>query len=246
MKNVKFLLVWFVFFPLIGWAQPTQNNNSEKNKSVVTPDYQKDYSLPPLDTLIAWALVKNASLKVQDAYIAVKEQERELKSREWYEAFYLNGTGAYGNNQLYDVQQSQQTITPIVTTRQSLVYNAGVTVRLSMGEFVNRSRKINLKRLEVERAKTEKLVIIDQIREEVIIRYYKLLLALRMIKLETENLEAKKMGVEIAEKYFKEGNMPAMEYSTILNTKITIEKQLEQARFDAQFSYRLLREYVGF
>lgn len=252
--NKIFALVFFVGFTTFTTAQSTpnrtDNNNSDKanNKNEVsaTFDPNSEIPLPPLDTLIAWALAKNSSLKLQDAQIAVRQQEYLIKKKEWRDLLSINGTTAYGNNQLYDVQQSQQGITPIVTTRQSLIYNIGVTARVSLGDALNRNHKINLKRLEVEKTAAEREVIKDQIREEVIMRYHRLLVALKMLKLEADNLEAKKMGLEVAEKYFKEGNLAAMEYSTMLNTKITIEKQYEQAKFDAQYAYRMLKELVGF
>lgn len=249
MNKIAVLLV-FVGFAHALIAQSTTNNNSDKtnnkNATSVTLEPNTELPLPPLDTLIAWALIKNSSLKVQDAQIAVKQQEYEVKKREWLDLLSINGTTAYGNNQLYDVQQSQQGTTPILTTRQSLIYNAGITTRISIGDILNRNKKITLKRLEVARTQAEKEVIKDQVREEVIIRYHKLLIALKMVKLEADNLEAKKLGLEVAEKYFREGNMPATEYSVMLNTKITIEKQYEQAKFDAQFALKMLREFVGF
>lgn len=249
MNKIAVLLVCIGFAHLLT-AQPATENNSDKanNKNATSATLEPNLAmpLPPLDTLIAWALIKNASLKMQDAQIAVKQQEYEVKKREWLDLLSLNGTTAYGNNQLYDVQQSQQGTTPILTTRQSIIYNVGVTTRISIGDILNRNKKIALKRLEVARTQAEKEVVKDQIREEVIIRYYKLLIALRMVKLEADNLEAKKLGMEVAEKYFKEGNMPVTEYSVMLNTKIAIEKQYEQAKFDAQFALKMLREFVGF
>jgi outer membrane protein TolC len=249
MNKIALLLV-FIGSANFLMAQSTPNNNSDKanskNATSATLEPNLEMPLPPLDTLIAWALIKNASLKVQDAQIAIRQQEYEIKKREWRDLLSINGTTAYGNNQLYDVQQSQQGITPIVTTRQSIIYNFGIATRLSLGDIMNRNKKIALKRLEVEKTAAEKEVLKDQIREEVITRYYKLLIALKMLKLEADNLETKKMGLEVAEKYFREGNLAVTEYSVLLNTKIAIEKQYEQAKFDVQYALKMLREFVGF
>lgn len=203
------------------------------------------YQLPPLDTLVKLALEKSNALHSQDVWIATKKQEMSLEKKSWANLVSVGGTALFGTNTVLDYQQTAANQEYISVDRRSAVYNAGLTMRVSLGDVINRDDKVNIKRLEWERSQAERLTLEDEIREEVLVRYDNFQANLKMIELEAQNLEAMELALSVAQKYFEEGNLPASEYTTVLSKRIGAQKQLEEAKMNTQHSYRMLREIAG-
>jgi peptidoglycan/LPS O-acetylase OafA/YrhL len=204
-----------------------------------------EYQLPPLDSLIKWALEKSPALRSQDVWTAAKRQEMNLEKKSWANLVSVGGTALFGTNTVLDYQQTTLNSEYISVDRKSAVYNAGVTMRVSLGDVLNRGNKVDIKRLEWERSQADRLVIEEQIREEVLTRYDAFQANLRLIELEAQNQEAMTLALSVAQKYFEEGNLPASEYTTVLSKHIAAQKQLEETKMAAQHSYRMLREIAG-
>ena len=146
---------------------------------------------------------------------------------------------------MLDYQETVTNSEYISIDRKSAVYNAGVTLRLSLGDVLNRSDKANIKRLEWERAQVDKVSVENQIREEVMVRYDRFQADLRLLELEAQNVDAMRLAMEMSQKAFENGNLAVSEYSTVLSKNIAAQKQLEEGKLAAKHSYRMLREIVG-
>lgn len=235
------------------WSNPSMNN-AKKLLTVslllvatvaFTQVETTNYQLPPLDTMVNMAIRKSATVRSQDVWIEIKEQELKLKKKAWTNLLVMGATTNIGTNNVLDFQQTVNSAEYIAVNRQSMVYNAGLTLRVSVGDVVTIRDKNNLARLEMERAKSDRLIIEEQIREEVIAQYDQLQTALRLIKLEAQNLEAQRLAFELAERYFREGNLSVDQYTDVLTKKIAAEKMLEQSKLEAQRYFRMLKEFVG-
>jgi len=205
----------------------------------------QNFKLPPLDTLIKLALKKAPVLRSQDVWTATKEQEMNLEKKSWANLVSVGGTALFGTNTVLDYQQTAANQEYISVDRRSAVYNAGITMRVSLGDVMNRGTKVDIKRLELERSQAERLALEQQIREEVLVRYDDFQTKLKMIDLEAQNLEAMELALTVAQKYFEEGRLPVSEYTTVLSKQLAAKKLLEEAKLAAQHSYRMLREIAG-
>ncbi|MBI1224923.1 MAG: acyltransferase family protein [Bacteroidetes bacterium] len=204
-----------------------------------------DYPLPPLDTLVKMAIEKSPALRSQDVWIETKKQEMNLEKKSWANLVTVGGTALLGTNNVLDYQQTTTNQEYISVDRRSAVYNAGLTVRLSLGDVINRSDKVNIKRLEWERTQVDKLNLEAQIQEEVLVRYDRFQADMQLLQLEAQNVEAMQLALEVAQKYFEEGTLPASEYTTVLSKNIAAKKQLEESKLAARHSYRMLCEIAG-
>jgi peptidoglycan/LPS O-acetylase OafA/YrhL len=204
-----------------------------------------EYQLPPLDTLIRLALEKSPVLRSQDVWIEIQQQEWRLQKKAWMNLVSVGAATNVGTNSVLDYQQTTTSSEYVSVNRQSAVYNAGVAVRISLGDVLTRGDKNNIARLEWERAQTDRLILEDKIREAVITQYDHLQAALRLLVLEAQSLETQRLAFEVSDRYFREGIMKVEDYSSELSKKISAEKSLEISRIEAQKAYRMLREFVG-
>ncbi len=204
-----------------------------------------EYKLPPLDTLIKYALQKSPVLRSQDFWIEIQKQEWQLQKKAWMNLVSVGAATNIGTNNVLDYQQTTTNAEYISVNRQSAVYNAGVAVRISLGDVMTRGDKNHIARLEWERAQADRMILEDKIREEVITQYDHLQAALRLLVLEAQSLESQRLAFEVADTYFRAGTMKVEDYSSELLKKIGAEKSLEHSRIEAQKAYRMLREFVG-
>jgi len=133
----------------------------------------------------------------------------------------------------------------VLQNRQSLQYNAGFSVGVSLGELFNRKSTIQLKQIEIDKAYIDKEQIMDNIRQEVIGRYQKVILAIRILEAMLESKETGALTFTVADKYFKEGQMPIEAYTQALESKTNRVLALEKARLECVVALYELKEVVG-
>ncbi len=213
-------------------------------KNLVAQD-EFNFRLPPLDTLIKKAIEKSPSLRSQDVWIETKKEEWKVEKKSWADLVTVGGTALFGTNTVLDYQQTTVNSEYISVDRRSAIYNAGLTLRFSLGDVLTRGDKAHIKRLDYEKAQADRQVIEWQIREEVLVRYDRFEASYRMLDIEAQNVEAIRMALEVAKKYFEEGSLEVSEYSTTLSRFATAQKQFEQAKLSAKHDYRMLLEIAG-
>lgn len=201
--------------------------------------------LPPVDTLIQLAITKSQRLKTQEVNIAVIEQEGKIKRMDWMERISVFGNAAYGNSTTASLNATSTDQTQINTLRTDLFTNAGIALRFTLGDLMKRPQQKQLHRLRVEKAKTERAMLEDELALQVRHLYDDLNMTVNSLQAKADNLEAFHLSVEIAERYFKEGSMEVGSYTMILAQKIKAQEELEKSKSLAQMQLHELRLLTG-
>jgi peptidoglycan/LPS O-acetylase OafA/YrhL len=233
-KMKKIAAPFFFFFLLMSTQSSAQDVS-----------FAEEFPLPSLDSLIALAIQKSPVLRSQDVWIENRRLDWEVKRRGWADLVTIGGAALLGSNNLLDYSTTTTGAEQTTVNRFNTGYNAGISLRFSLGDVLNRGDKSDLARLEYERAQVDKESIERQLREEVMRRYDTFNSSLRILKLDAQNVEAMGLALEMAEKYFREANLPVSEYTNVLSKKISADKQFEEAKLEAQHAYRMLREIAG-
>ena len=221
------------------FGQMTIDNLENNNTELYVP------KLPQLDTLIHCALAYAPNLKVQDKWIEIKAKQEQLKKKDILEKVSVGGSALFGTGTIYDAWTDGENPSDFTSYRRNVGYNTGINIRITAGDVVNGKQKRELARLELEKAMLERLPMEQEIREEVIRRYDDLTYCLTMIEMKSANLEAMRLSLEAAEPFFKAGNLPVTEYSTILSKKIKAEEELETAKARTVHCWRSLKLICG-
>lgn len=196
--------------------------------------------VPPLDSLVMMAEHCSPEIAVFDLAIKAKEKERDVKSADWADLLSFSTTALWGNSFLNDLTQTTTSSEFIGVNRKSGFYNAGVSLKITLGDVVNRRKKDEVAAVYVLQSRQEKAQHLRELKEEVIRRYDRFQLAVELLQSESDNVQALTLALEVAEKYYKEGNYPVNEYTTALAKKAVAEKLFIQAKAEAKNAYRML------
>ena len=205
----------------------------------------KVLKLRPLDEITDLALLNAPNLKVNQVDVIRQNLTWQAQKGSWADIFTLNGTTLYGNGSVLDANSNGASTAYILTDRRSLNFNLSLGVRLSGGDLFNRGKKAEIQRLQLDRLQQEKQVMIQNIRETVAILYTQLELSIKLLRLKAESLENQRIAFAIVEKFFKEGNYQASEYSTMLSKVTSAEEQYEQTKAEAKKYTLVLKNLIG-
>lgn len=240
--KIKYVLVPLAFLGIhlnTLSGQTAMNNFDDKNIELGMP------TIPPLDTLIASALRFSPTLKVQDKWIEIKAKQQQIKKKDWMDKISVGGSALFGSGTIYNTWTDGENPADLTSFNRNVGYNGGINIRFTAGDIVKGKEKRQLAELELEKALLERQPMELQLREEVIRRYDDLVYCLTMIDIKATNLEAMRLSLEVSEPFFKAGNMPATEYTTILSKKIKAEEELETAKARTVHCWRSLKEICG-
>ncbi len=204
-----------------------------------------DKQLAPLEVLIDRAINRAYELKLADKVIEAQKYELKQSQRSFLNNVRVGAGLNYGNGNVVTQNGSGVDQTFVLQNRQSLQYNAGFSVGLSLGELLNRKSNIQMKQIEIDKAYIDKEQIMDNIRQEVIGRYQKVILAIRILEAMLESKETGSLTFAVADKYFKEGQMPIEAYTQALDAKANRVLTLEKARLECVIALYELKEVVG-
>jgi outer membrane protein TolC len=187
-------------------------------------------NLPSVDSLVQMALKNSEKLKTHVVSIAILEQEAKIKKLDWTERISAYTNAAYGNSTTASLNSTVDDQNQINTLRTDLFANVGVTARFSLGDLVKRPHQRQLEKLRTEQAQAQQEMFRAEIRLKVTHLYDDLNMTIRSIETKADNVEAFRLSVEIAERYFKEGTMEVSSYTMILAQKIKAEEELEKTK----------------
>lgn len=204
-----------------------------------------DQKLAPVEVLVDRAIEKAHQLKRTELDIESKRYEIKQEQRSFLNYIKMGAGVSYGNGNIVTSNGTGIDQSFALQNRQSLNYNAGVSVGLSLGDLFNRKAKLRIKEIEVDKLYLEKDETKDLIRQEVIDRYQKVLLSIRVFEAMLESSETGTLTFTVADKYFKEGQMPIEAYSQALESKANRELALEKARLECVIALFELKEVVG-
>jgi len=124
-------------------------------------------------------------------------------------------------------------------------YTAGVRLALPFDRITSRHNRINRVELQMKQAEFNQQTREDEIRQLVISMYQDVLLSKRMLDVHTEGRESVNINRQMAERRFREGQIPLSELSVINEayTRAAIEYQTSYTNYETNL--RLLEEVAG-
>jgi outer membrane protein TolC len=209
------------------------------------PANLKTLKLRPLDELTELALQNAPALKAQQVDYLRQTLAWKTQKNSWADMFSLNAATLYGNGTVLDANNNGVTTAYALNDKRSLTFNLSLGVRLSAGDFLNRPKKAEMQRLQLDRLQQDRALTEQNLREAIAVLYTQLELALKLLRIKSEALENQRIASALAEKYFKEGNLQATEYSTMLGKVSNAEEQFEQAKAEAKKFTLVLKNLVG-
>jgi outer membrane protein TolC len=211
----------------------------------LAPDAIAGLQLRSLNDLLAAAENHSPLLKMQRLDAELLYSDLRLLKKEWSNYVALSSSFQIGNVQFIDNLSAGSVPDVRTVTRENVFAVAGVSVRLPLSDFLTkaeRRRQLELK-LEQQRYDVEQKTF--ELREVVIRQYNNLQRALRVLDIRSRDLNFHEMTTEMAERYFREGNMSLEDYTNAFNKRNEAEVRLEETKLDAHLLFLLLREVVG-
>ncbi len=235
MKNLL-LLSFFLVTSLMTTA------NAQKNSIVLV----ESIILRPLDDLMDDAVQYSPILKFQHLNVDLLYSDLKLLKKEWGNYITLSGSFQVGNVQFIDNLNSTTGEPNIQTvTRENIFGVMGLTLRFPLSDFLTKREREGQIKMQIDQQKfTLEQKELD-IRQLVIRQYNDIQRSLKLVEIRTQDLDFHSVTTEMAERYFREGNMSLDEYTNAFNKRNEATIQLEEAKLDAQLSLLLLRELVG-
>lgn len=235
MKNL--LLLSFFLVTSLMTTVNAQRNNIALVESIV---------LRPLDDLLADAVLYSPILKVQNLNVDLLYSDLKLLKKEWGNYVTLSGSFQVGNVQFIDNLNSTSGEPNIQTvTRENIFAVAGLTLRFPLIDFLTKRERVGQIRMQIDQQKFTLQQKELDIRQLVIRQYNDIQRSLKLVEIRIQDLDFHTVTTEMAERYFREGNMELDEYTNAFNKKNEAAIQLEEVKLDAQLSLLLLRELVG-
>jgi peptidoglycan/LPS O-acetylase OafA/YrhL len=201
--------------------------------------------LRPLPELISTAVANAHLLQQKEAEIAGADAKISLLKKQWTNHFTANGSVNYGTGTIID-NAFDGTLNSIQQlNRSNLFYSVGVGFRVPLGEFLNRGEQQNILMAEKQSLQKQKMAQQQTLEEIVTVKYFALKQAGEMFEQQSEILEANRMALELAEKYFQAGKMQVDVYKTTLEEFYQSKSDFATARLNFLQAYELLTILVG-
>jgi len=236
--------IWTIIFLFIGLGSLSGQTALEDEKLDIEFDVTVPF-IPNLDTLVEKALRHSQALKVQNKRIEIRAKQKQIMKKDLLDKVSVGGTLLYGTGTIYDAWSDGENPQDFTSFRRNLAANTGIQVRVSIGDVVKGKQKQQLAQLQLEQTILERSTVEEQIKEEVYRRYDDYVYFQELLSIKAANLEAMRLSLEIAEQYFKKGNLPTTEYTTILSKKIKAEEELTTTKARATHAWRVLKSYCG-
>ena len=202
-------------------------------------------TLRPLSILSEIAIQNSPVLKANRNDVARQTLAWKIQKRSWADIVSMSGTTLYGNGSVIDASNAGSGTSYILSDKKTFSANISVGFRLTGSDFLVRSSKAEMQKLQLERLKTDQEQLEMAIRDNVTTLYTQLELALKIVQLKGEALETQRMALSVAEKYYKEGNSQPLEFSAMLSKVTSAEEQYEQAKSETKKLVLLLKNLVG-
>jgi len=198
-------------------------------------------SIPPLQTLIDSALIYSPLLQQQRILVEIKEIEFSRSKMEWTNYIGTVSDIKYGSitQTNYDNEVLQQDI--IDASRYSL----GFSLRITLFDIIKRKKEILIAQKQIDFANSKKDEVEKKIKEDLIVKYYTLLLKQRLLTIKNEIHEVQAVNYLLAEKEFLEGEINMSDYAGIVELTAKSSEGVENSRIEFKIAYFLLEQAVG-
>jgi hypothetical protein len=201
--------------------------------------------LKPISILCDMAVGNAHEIKAKQLDMAKQALAVSVQRRSWAELLSVNVSGLYGNASALDANSDAFGTRYVLTARKQTGYNLSVAMKITGGDVLTRGQKTEMLRIQGQRLMEEHDGLKAEIRTAVIMMYCQLDLSIKVVRAKIDAVESSRLALTVAEKYFREGNLPLGEFSTINTVYNNAREQLLVAQADAQKQVLLLREFVG-
>ncbi len=240
------LLVWGTTQAQFG---PVPAGAVAEEQTPGTPiEEEDDLELPPLRAVIDSALKYSPLLQTKVRDLAILDQESAVDRRKWMDYLYVEGAANYGVfNQFFRTQVQDEGESPIGTLNQSAQgqYYAGVSVKMPLSTFLNRSNQSNIRRLEREQIQWEQEEIRRSIRQTIIEEYYILRFMHESLSTFLETYETLNLSYVKAQKDIENGRMKLDEFGRIAAALGKAKNEYIKAKNDYYAQFELLELFAG-
>lgn len=194
-----------------GVSTPT---NANTNTSASTQDSALfNLTLPPLEVFLETA---EAAPSVQRVEALINEQAHRLDAtrKEWLNNFRLNTNYSYGSmgSMTESSATGQGTYFQYFGEEMSL-YNVGGSITIPMDLFFGRQDRIKAGKAQIEQARQEKALMIEQRKIAITELYAAAVNQLRMLKITAEANTLGESSVKLSEMEYLNGSLPLDELS---------------------------------
>jgi outer membrane protein TolC len=211
----------------------------------VMVDSMLGFHLAPLDTLLTRAIAHSAALHSQEAMIKARASALKVQQRTWMKIVQPYVGVSFGTGTVTANVQDGAEVTYNLATRQQLLYNVGLNVRLTAEDLINRGQRCQILEYEIEKLRSDAKVLERTVAERVIMRYEDLMKSAEVLAIKAHQMHSNAINWELAERYFQSGDMSYADYNGVLNAKLSSQMQFINLKSDFQRHYLLLREVVG-
>jgi len=250
MKNIIVLALIFVAYgPVCGQFGPVPAGSNAQDQHANAPMEEEDkLTLPPLRAVIDSALKYSPLLQTKARDLAILDQESAVDRRKWMDYLYVEGAANYGVfNQLFRSQVQDEGESTVGTLNQSAQgqYYAGVSVKMPLSTFLNRSNQSNIRRLEREQIQWEKEEIRRKIRQTIIEEYYALRFMHESLSTFLETYETLNLSYVKAQKDIENSRMKLDEFGRIAAALGKAKNEYIKAKNDYYAQFELLELFAG-
>jgi outer membrane protein TolC len=238
MNQLKLLSISLVAIFSLNFACIGQNSNYQQD---LYSDDDLEEQLPPLEKLIEIALQNSPLMKYNDLVIEQGQKEIKLEKRAWQNHIGLLGNYTQGdqifllgppdNNGGYSSSLNG--------------YRFGLNILIPISTFTMRKTRIQISELQVDQAETQKLEVERQVKNQVILEYYQLVSAYRVMKIKSGSRESAVLQGKMAEKYFSEGTISLEDYSNVDQAGANSEVDFELSKTEYLTKYKQFEQLIG-
>ncbi len=189
--------------------------------------------LPPLNVLIDSALVHSPQIDFFSSEVTRREYEVGIVKKDWARSIivgYSQTAGTFGNT---------------LSDQLNTGYQFSINVAFPLSTFYGRGDRVGAAEAILESAKNSKADMQMQVRNQVVELYNQLMLSHRLLQIHSDARQTAIMLMEIAQKQFREGELPVSQFSNTTDLFSSVQNEYEKARTGFETSYLRLERLVG-
>lgn len=223
-----------------------QNTSSDATEYPQLKKIDITLLLPPIEELIDSAVHYSAMIHFWQHDIERNESKVKTSKRQWSRHIGLNTDYLYGNYQNYSLSdEGSVVVAPELITQNRNTFRVGAYIRFPLFDIINRNNNIQFSKIEKEQAEDKLSFQIEQIRQDVISRYYEVVMYYNLLQIQNDYLYTSMMQFEMAQRQFYDGQIQVSELSRLTEINTRAKSSFEQQKIQFQTSYRLLQEVTG-
>ncbi|MDI9869409.1 MULTISPECIES: TolC family protein [Flectobacillus] len=218
-------------------------SNRETFAQASTPKSpETDFQLPPLDEIIELAIQYSPALKQQEQIIHKADQQLMVQKKSWTSGISL-GTSYSAGNQSLLVQQATGNLEAFSNYNNG--YRLSLGAAFSINTIITQKNITKIAKADKQIAIESKQLTIDQIKNDVIAKYYAVAGAHEALKIAIEMKTSSLVNKKMAEREFSEGQINVADMAKILESTSSAAVGYENAKQTFIMNVRLLEVLIG-